>query len=246
MKHYRWQIALAAALIAASALMYLVHWLIFRDAHHIFLYVVGDIAFLPIEVLLVTLVLHQLLQRHERHERFSKLNMVVGAFFSEVGKGLIRALTACDAGIETTRRHLAVDDSWTARQFAAACKHLRHAQPQMEVDPATLTTIMNLLLAKREFLLRLLENPNLLEHQRVTDLLWAVFHLTEELMQRTDLTASPASDLAHLAGDVRRVYMSLLGEWILYMAHLKKEYPYLFSLALRTNPLNPQASAVVG
>ena len=37
------------------------------------------------------------------------------------------------------------------------------------------------LISKRNFLLMLLENPNLLEHDAFTDLLRAVFHLTEEL-----------------------------------------------------------------
>jgi len=30
-----------------------------------------------------------------------------------------------------------------------------------------------------------------------------------------------------------------------YMKHLKKEYPYLFSLAVRTNPFDPGASVEV-
>jgi len=29
------------------------------------------------------------------------------------------------------------------------------------------------------------------------------------------------------------------------MRHLKKEYPYLFSLAVRTNPFDPRASVEV-
>jgi hypothetical protein len=29
------------------------------------------------------------------------------------------------------------------------------------------------------------------------------------------------------------------------MKHLKEDYPYLFSLAVRTNPFNPDASPVI-
>ena len=36
-----------------------------------------------------------------------------------------------------------------------------------------------------------------------------------------------------------------LVEWIVYLHHLKHDYPYLFSLALRTNPLDANASVVV-
>jgi hypothetical protein len=55
MKHLRWQVLLGLALVALSTLFYFIHFLIFRDAHHIFIYMVGDIAFVPVEVLLVSL-----------------------------------------------------------------------------------------------------------------------------------------------------------------------------------------------
>jgi len=34
-------------------------------------------------------------------------------------------------------------------------------------------------------------------------------------------------------------------QWLAYMKHLKKEYPYLFSLAVRTNPFDPDVSVAV-
>jgi hypothetical protein len=54
MKCFSWQAILGIFLILLSAILYLIHFAIFRDAHHIFLYLIGDIAFVPIEVLLVT------------------------------------------------------------------------------------------------------------------------------------------------------------------------------------------------
>ncbi len=94
--------------------------------------------------------------------------------------------------------------------------------------------------------MRLLENPNLLEHERFTDLLWAVFHLTEELVFRGELLGDlPDADCEHLNIDLRRAYSQLTIEWIFYTAHLKESYPFLYSLAARVNPMNPQASPVV-
>ena len=37
----------------------------------------------------------------------------------------------------------------------------------------------------------------------------------------------------------------LIKEWLVYLQHLKREYPYLFSLAVRTNPFDPGASVEV-
>ena len=75
----------------------------------------------------------------------------------------------------------------------------------------------------------------------------AVFsvHLAEGLVQRPSLEGLPAADMNHLSGDMRRAYGLLFSEWISYLAHLREDYPYLFSLAVRTNPFRPDASAVV-
>ena len=51
--------------------------------------------------------------------------------------------------------------------------------------------------------------------------------------------------LKHLSGDIQRAYQILVREWLDYLEHLKQDYPYLFSLALRTNPFDANASVVI-
>ena len=84
MKRSNWLLYLAVALVVLSTLVYVIHFAIFRDVHHIFIYLVGDIAFVPIEVLLVTVIIHRLLGQREKRALLNKLNMVIGAFFNEV------------------------------------------------------------------------------------------------------------------------------------------------------------------
>jgi hypothetical protein len=91
------QILLGLLLVLLSVLFYLIHFAFFRDAHHIFIYLVGDIAFVFIEVLLVTLIIHQVLSEREKRAMLKKLNMVIGAFFSEVGMSLLKHFWAFDA-----------------------------------------------------------------------------------------------------------------------------------------------------
>ena len=90
-----------------------------------------------------------------------------------------------------------------------------------------------------------LENQNLVEHESFTELLRALFHLRDELFARGDLFSLPDTDIEHLANDARRVYIVLGEQWIDHMRYLKRHYPYLFSLALRTNPFNVHASPIV-
>lgn len=64
-------------------------------------------------------------------------------------------------------------------------------------------------------------------------------------MARNGAAELPESDVRHLAGDIDRVYGQLAREWLAYTRHLKRDYPYLFSLAVRTNPFDASASPIV-
>lgn len=242
---FNWQILLGLSLIALSALVYFIHYLIFRDAHHIFLYLIGDIAFVFLEVLLVTLVLHQLLQHREKKALLNKLNMVIGAFFSEVGGELLKIFADFDTkSFEMTQKLVITDESFK-KDFLKICKNVENHSYNIDSKKGDLENIKKFLKEKRQFLLNLLENPNLLEHESFTNLLWAVFHLTEELTHRRSLNELPENDYQHLAGDIKRAYHLLIVEWLYYMKHLKANYPYLFSLAARTNPFDTNASVEV-
>ena len=59
------------------------------------------------------------------------------------------------------------------------------------------------------------------------------------------MTKLPESDYEHLKLDTERVYNLLIYEWLQYMEHLMNNYPYLFSLALRTNPFDPDAKVEI-
>ena len=246
MRHLSWQTVLGLCLIALSVVLYALHFVIFQDAHHIFIYLLGDIAFLPIEVLLVTLIIHRLLGEREKRSMLNKLNMVIGAFFSEVGTELMGRVSQSDCEGDRTRAILMVAADWSHNDFLQAGQRLKGHALNIECTEEDLEYLRGFLIGKRDFLLRMLENPNLLEHETFTELLWAVFHLSEELARRSSIEGLPKADRDHLSGDVKRAYALLLYEWLQYMKHLKTSYPYLFSLAVRTNPFDPNASPVFG
>lgn len=245
MKGWHWPVILGAALVALSAILYFVHYLIFGDAHHIFIYMVGDVAFVPVEVLLVTLIIHRLLNERQKRSRMEKLNMVIGAFFSEVGTELLTMFSDFDPRLEEIRKSLAVTGDWTDQEFDSVNRRLRKYEYGIELSGVDLEALRSFLMLRRDFLLRLLENPNVLEHESFTEVLRAVFHLSEELTKRKSVRRLPESDFQHLTGDMRRVYVQLVHGWLDYMKHLKGDYPYLFSLAMRTNPFDESATPVV-
>ena len=245
MKRFSWQILLGSSLIILSAILYLIHYAIFRDSHHIFLYLVGDIAFLPVQVLLVTLIIDQLLSVREKRALLKKLNMVIGAFFSEVGTRLLTSFSGFTSQEDQIRRDLVENNDWSNKAFSTMSKRIKNFNYPMDSQKGNLEDLKKFLLEKRDFLLGLLENPNLLEHESFTELLWAVFHLTEELACRVELKQLPHSDQQHLSGDIKRADALLITEWLAYMKHLRDNYPYLFSLSARMNPFDPNASPII-
>jgi len=241
----KWQLILGIILVSLSALLYILHYTIFRDMHHIFIYLLGDIAFVPIEVFLVTVIIHGLLNDREKRTLLTKLNMVIGAFFSEVGTKLLTYLSDFDANSGVLIDYLSRIGKWTERDFKVINKKFKDHIPNIDFSPENLKSLRDFIIKKRDFLLRLLENPNLLEHESFTNLLWSVFHLTEELESRKEFKAIPKEDYDHLIRDTKRAYSALVSEWIMYMNHLKNNYPYLFSMAIRTNPLKLESSAAI-
>ena len=237
--------AAGAALIASSVIAYLIHYVIFRDAYHIFIYAVGDLAFLPIEVLIVTLIIEKLLSIRETRERLEKLNMVIGVFFSEAGTPLLGAFSGYDRNIDRIRNDLMLSAQETEMQFAAVAERIVKYEYDIDASRINFEALKAFLMPKRELIVRLLENPTLLEHESFTDLLLAVSHLAEELAHRDSFAGLPPADIAHLKLDIRRAYTAVLKEWIAYMKHMKENYPYLFSLAIRLNPFDRNASAIV-
>jgi hypothetical protein len=186
-----------------------------------------------------------MLNRREKESRLKKLNMVIGVFFSEVGTRLIMTFCDHDPSMDKISQDLIVTGHWTQQDFSRVSKSLKNYDYGVEIQKVNLGDLRSFLLNKRGFLVGLLENPVLLEHESFTELLRAVFHLAEELGHRDDVSHLPHADMDHLANDIKRAYQRLVDQWLDYMKYLKDNYPYLFSLAMRTNPFDQKASAIV-
>ncbi|MHA1145859.1 MAG: hypothetical protein ACTSRW_14050 [Candidatus Helarchaeota archaeon] len=243
---YWWEIILAVFLLSLSMFGYFIHFTIFLDLYHILIFMIGDIAFIPIEILVVTLILDQILNWRDKQSLLKKLNMVIGMFFREVGIELLNRFATKDPNRGRICKELQIEQGWPKKKFSRVANNLHTNEITISIGDSTeLQDLKRFLVEKWNFLLGLLGNPNLLEHESFIELLWAVFHLSEELANRNDLEHIPDADLEHLIGDIKRAYKFLTTEWLAYMHHLSREYPFLFSFAMRTNPFDPSACVEV-
>ena len=113
MNRVKWQIILGILLVAVSVILYDVQIRIFHSPRDTYFYLFQDLAFIPIQVLLVTLILNQLLNVREKLSMLNKLNMVIGTFFSEVGTTLLKSFAAFDQNADRIRAELLVQGEWT-------------------------------------------------------------------------------------------------------------------------------------
>jgi hypothetical protein len=244
-KDTRWKLFVGSGLVALSIVLYAAHFLIFHDEHHLFIFFIGDLAFVPVEVLIVTLIIDQMLESREKQQRLEKLNMVIGIFFSTLGTSLLSMLSRADPGIGPLEDQLVIGKDRENNQFKEVLTCLTTYKCSVRIDRIDKEALRNFLAGHEDFLLRIVENPMIFEHESFTDLILALDHLTKEMKARGDLDALPVTDQSHLEGDIRRVYERLIPEWLKYMEYLQIHYPYLFSLAMRTNPFDSHASVVV-
>jgi voltage-gated potassium channel len=194
---------------------------------------------------IVATITETFLKRREESFRRQKLNMVAGLFFSELGTGLLRQFAQLDPEIGILQQILKVSNEWTKEDFRKTSKIINKHRFTIDSRQGDLIAMREYLQNRANFLLRMLENPMLQEHGNFPDLLRAIFHLRDELLNRVNLSKLPDTDRRHLEGDIVRSYKLLVIEWLSYMRYLKDNYGYLLSLAMRVNPFDPEANAVV-
>ena len=235
LKNYRIQFGLF--LFATSAVLLSAQALFFHEGHSIAKKVLYNISFIPLQALVLTLVINGWLGSREKKQRLEKVNIAIGVFYNSMGQELLFKLLEYAANSESMYKNLALQRKWTVADFRRKRKAILSSALPVELDRGDLDALATFLMEKQGLILDLLRNPNLLEHERFTELLWAVSHLTEELLAREETGLPLHEDKAHLEADLRRALQLLMIEWLVYMEHLRKTYPFLYSFALRSSPL---------
>lgn len=216
-----------------SMFLYAIQIMVFHSPRDTAFYIFQDLAFLPLQIAIVTVVLGSYLKRRDKIERLNKINIVINAFFNEAGMDILVGLSEFSLNCNEISKKLNIQTNWTNKKFLETVKYLKNIEIQMECNAEQLENLTVLMKSKRNFLIRLLENPNLLEHDTFTDMLLSIFHVTEELISRDAFEVDNQTDMEHLSNDMQRALKSLLIEWIEYMRHLRLEYPYLYSFMVR-------------
>jgi hypothetical protein len=226
---------LIIALLIISIVVYLLEIIIFHNSHETFFLIFQDVAFLPVEVILITFILERFLSRREKQEKFKKIQVVIGAFYTDVGVSLIQNLARFNTNFSQLKKELDFEND-SLLEKEKLLHFVRNFNYIVDSQAGDLEELRYFLQTIKSYILHMFENPNIIEHDHFTDMLWAVYHVLSELELRGTCIALPENDMQHLSADIKRAYQLTIREWAGYMIHIRKEYPYLFSLAIRKNP----------
>ncbi|PAB58996.1 hypothetical protein [Anaeromicrobium sediminis] len=238
---YKEKVLLGFGLLGLSLILYTLHYLAFRDMHHILVFSFEHVAFIPIEVLLVTLIIEGAIERKEKMKIMEKLNTLIGLFFSELGLKVLKDFISADPNIDKIRERLIIYKDSEDEIFKELKTLADDYEYDVDVEKINFLELKEFLNSHRNFLMGMMQNPYLLEHDTFTDLLKAVFHLQEELNFRSSMNEIKEKDKEHLKGDVIRIYKLITYEWVVYMEYLKTEYPFMYATALMNNPFDKRS-----
>jgi len=220
---FYWLIFFGVLLLTTSATVYLFHYMIFRDAHHIFLYLIGDIGFVPLEVILITMVFHKFLLRKEKHVKFEKLNAVVGVFFTRVGNDLIQFLSQYDLQYEETKKFIDVHNDWTTSDFDKKIKEFRTYKANIDTDQIPLSVLQRIIKKEESLILQVFGNTDMLDSYSLAYLFHTMFHLIDNLDHSTK---NGRTSLHKLDINVEKLYTFLIYRWLHYTKHISEFYPH--------------------
>lgn len=219
-------------LILLSASIYYLQNQIFHQEENTIFYLFQDLAFVPIQVLLVTLLLNRFLNIMETRKKTKKINVIISTFFVEAGTQILGAMSEFNRNNGQLYHLLQISDEGKTK-VRLLRKRLSNFEYEIQLDQDGLIRMSELLNRYRDFMLNMLGNDNLLEHDSFTDMLWTVFHVADELQMRLGEHVLIEEDISHLTIDMKRAYSAVVYEWANYMSYLKAEYPFLYVIALK-------------
>lgn len=171
----------------------------------------------------------------EIRKKQKKINVIISTFFIESGTEMLMEFSKFNRNHSTICKLIKIKEL-TLKKNSEVKRTVEECEFDIYAEPAKLINLAKLMADNKAFLLNMLENSNLLEHDSFTDMIWAVFHVCDELRSRDDLINLSEADIAHISNDILRAYKAMINEWVNYMKYLNNEYPFLYALAIQKNP----------
>ena len=189
-------------LICTSAALYVLHYLIFRDLHHIGIFFLHDLAGMPLEVILVTLFFDRIIEKAHEEENQSKLSIIETLFFNESG------------GNPQLAEILRVSMDWKSADYQNAKIRVKDYSFHLDVDKVDFFGLHYHLDERHAYYRNILENPALTQSSEFTEMVMKIYLIWEELDCRTDLYNLDPEEKHYLGELLTEIYEELGEYWL--------------------------------
>ncbi len=223
------------SLLMVSAALYSAHYTFFHDSHFIFAYLLEHLSFMPVSAFIMTAVVGQILKTRDKKKKKDKMSVLISAFYSRSGNDLLKMISKMNNNSKDVA-DVFLPENMKQLKAEVIINKIKSAGIALDINESNLNLLKERLNQDIDFYFNVIQDENLLEHEAFTDIIWAAIHLQQELTKRDSLKELYDKDKEHLIGDIERLYNNLISVWPTYLLHLKKDYPFLYSLVIRDNP----------
>ena len=110
---FKGKLILGALLISLSIAIYFLQIVLFNDSRNTEFYFLQDMAFVPLQVLFVTLILDEILNMREKQLKVKKMNLIISTFYSELGITLVKSLSEFILNFDQLKSELNANTNWS-------------------------------------------------------------------------------------------------------------------------------------
>ncbi len=217
-------------LLLISICLYGIQIMIFRDPATTEFYLLQDLAFMPITIIIATIVVGEILNEKEKRERESNTRMLTSTFYTQVGASFMNMLIQASEN-EVEIRNILQKQVNTEKEIKQMQEEVKQLNCQIHLTEDIYREVTHIVSENRMAILVLSSNPMILEQRSFTNLLWGMFHLEDEFRIRGAYHQLSQEDKAHIAEDLEKVLQLLLLNSIPNAKYLKDTYPHLYKTA---------------
>lgn len=207
-----------------SACIYGLQILLFHDLRNTEFYILQDLAFIPISIAITTIVVGNIVDGRARKEAAEKAGMLRSVFFTDMGHTLIKRLSAV-----SDAPTLSCQDA--DMRVSEQQDKIRSCTVTVHSDQETYEFLRSFLQEKKQDLIILTGNNQLMDQDDFTQMLSGLFHLMDEFELRGSYDDLTADDRSHMDEDFAKVLVLLEINSAANSAFQRKHFPNFYQKA---------------
>ncbi|MGL4848818.1 MAG: hypothetical protein ACRC28_07790 [Clostridium sp.] len=189
-----------------------------------------------VTMLFTGVFLDYILRRREKRRAENRMNTLLGVFYGDFGNELLYEFIAADLCVVCLVRKAKINNDWTEKNYEVLRETFEQYEYSVEGERIDIKKIAKIIKDSESFILDILFTQVIQNGGELSEILFDVIHLRDEINDLEDINNIKEDELSHLELDINRLYKRLAINWIIYMKFLRGNYPQLFVKALKKSP----------